>query len=409
MLSEGAIYAASRVARSKVARSEGWVLFAFHASSRFLLISLPPAPTCQQFMSTSSRCDEHAKLPFCEYFDHNSIPSYGPHNADTPANSRRDRRCVHTVLSLSHVADRRYFVKVTVNRPSLFSRNLRHIVPFVFCPVEPPRPPAENSQIFVRKKHTLSVNQRSQESGIFGGIFGKRSMAAGTVAFEVRLPNPPILVPTEPIPMTFILKRDADSQGVVYVRTIQVMLGIKTLIAAQGYRRELGYLLPLVDVESLNITLRPNQNQITIHPEDLLQQDSNFKGLALPDTIPPSFRTCNIARKYTLVLYMGVTAAANQLPEQIQLTCDVQVFSGFKPPRELIPTGSHPEPSAPNVLPADAKVAEPQATELPTYDEAVAETLGSGSGNTVDESRRGRFEVDASHLQGADSWDDEKR
>lgn len=359
-------------------------------------------------MSTSSRCDEHAKLPFHEQLDHNSIPSGRPHKADTPANAWRNRRCVHTVVSLCHTwLIERYFVKVTVNRPSIFSRNLRHTVPFVFCPVEPPRPPPQNSQIFVRKKYTLSVNQRSQESSIFGGLFGRRPMAAGTVAFEARLPNPPILVPTEPIPMTFILKRDADSQGAVYIRTIQVMLGIKTLIAAQGYRRELGYLLPLVDVENLNLTLPPNKNQITIHPEDLLQQDSNFKGLALPDTIPPSFQTCNIARKYTLVLHMGVTAAANQIPEQIQLSCDIQVFSGFKPPRELIPTGSQPEPSGPNVLPADAKVVETQAPELPTYDEAVAETLGSG--NTADESRRGRFEVDASHLQGAESWDDDKR
>ena len=300
-------------------------------------------------------------------------------------------------------------MKVTVNRPSLFSRNLRHIVPFVFCPIEPPRPPPQNSQIYVRKKHTLAINPRSQEPSFFGTLFGIKPVPTGnggTVAFEARLPNPPILVPTEPIPLTFILKRDEGSQGVVYVRSIQVMLGTTTFIAAQGYRRELGYLLPLVNAGNLNITLPPNQNEITIHPGELLQQDANFNGLALPDTVPPSFRTCNIARKYTLVLQMGVSASSNQPPEHIQLTCDVQVFSGFKPPPELISTASQPPPQSPP--PTDPQAAEVQmgGAELPTYDEAVANTLSST--NVADDSSRGRFEVDAKELQGAEHWDDEK-
>src|SRR2546423_3234792 len=46
--------------------------------------------------------------------------------------------------------------------------------------------------------------------------------------------------------------------------------------------------------------------------------------------------------------------------------------------------------------------------ELPTYDEAVAEGLQTPAvGN---EEGRGHFEVEAQHLQGAESWDaDEKK
>src|SRR5271170_5793814 len=122
----------------------------------------------------------------------------------------------------------RYFVKVTVNRPSFFSRNLRHIVPFVFCPIEPPRPPPQNSQIFVRKKHTLAQS-KSADPGFWGGLFRKETPSTGnggTIAFEARLPNPAILVPTEPIPITLLLKRDVGTKGVVYIRSIQIMLGI---------------------------------------------------------------------------------------------------------------------------------------------------------------------------------------
>src|SRR5579871_439791 len=205
----------------------------------------------------------------------------------------------------------RYFVKVTVNRPSFFSRNHRHIIPFVFCPIEPPRPPPQNNQIFVRKKHTLALSAKQQEPGFWGGLFKKTPSTGngGTVAFEARLPNPPIIVPTEPIPLSLYLKRVDASEGIIYVRSVQIMLGMTTFIAAQGYRRELGYLLPILNVGNLNITLPANQNEIKIDPANLIQQTSQkAKGITLPDTVPPSFRTCNIARRYTLVLQMGVSA-----------------------------------------------------------------------------------------------------
>jgi hypothetical protein len=307
----------------------------------------------------------------------------------------------------------RYFVKVTVNRPSLFSRNLRNIVPFVFCPIEPPRPPPKNNQIFVRKKHTLAAPTKNAESGFFGALFRKSSNVtgnSGTVAFEARLPNPTIIVPTEPIPLTFILKRDKGSQGIVYIRSVQVMLGITTYIAAQGFRRELGYLLPILGFENLNITLPPQENEIVIDPAQLLQEGHSSKKLALPDTIPPSFRTCNIAREYTLVLQMGVSASSSAPPEMIQLNCDIKVFSGFKPPPELIQTASQrrSSPQHPTVLPANAKAREArmEPAELPTYDEAIAETLSSS--NLADESTRGHYDVEERHFQDVDTWDDDK-
>lgn len=316
---------------------------------------------------------------------------------------------VHAHVSL---LTRRYFVKVTVNRPSLFSRNLRQIVPFVFCPVEPPRPP-QTKQIFVRKKLTLTQPSQAvadSSPGFWGSLFRKAPSISpsGIVAFEARLPHPAILVPAETIPVTLFLKRDADSRGIVYIRSIQVMLGITTYIAAQGFRRELGYIQPILDVGNLSLTLPANQNELVINPTDLVHQRSSSKGFTLPDTIPPSFRTCNIARKYTLVLQMGVSSMPQAPPEIIQLTIDVQVFSGFKPPSQLVPTVGNPPPDPPPTQ--DGKVADPPAAELPTYDEAVAETLGSPVVPTDDDAgRRGRFEVDARHLEGAENWDDEKK
>jgi hypothetical protein len=309
----------------------------------------------------------------------------------------------------------RYFVKVTVNRPSFFARNHRQIIPFVFCPIEPPRPPPQNNQIFVRKKHTLALSAKQQEPGFLAGLFKKTPLSGngGTIAFEARLPNPPILVPTEPIPVTLYLKRVSGSEGVVYIRSVQIMLAMTTFIAAQGYRRELGYLMPILNVGNLNLTLPANKTEIMINAADLIQQNSQrAKGVTLPDTVPPSFRTCNIARKYSLVLQIGISAHHSAIPETIQLNVDIQVFSGFKPPPELLASIHPSQPPPPDQIQQsqapDSKTAETaqlETADLPTYDEAVADTLGSPAAETG----RGHFEVDTQHLKGADSWDDEKR
>jgi len=234
------------------------------------------------------------------------------------------------------------------------------------------------------------------------------------------------------------------------------MLGTTTFIAAQGFRRELGYLLPILNVGNLNITLPENKQEITILPADLVQHISTTgtattatgksvgggatvgktttsKGVVIPDTVPPSFRTCNIARKYTLVLQLGVTSSKSLPTEMIQLTLDVQIYSGFKPPPELLSSAHPPQPPQPSQPPpaftpgkedgkgdgtqgAGGQVTAGQGMdgglgiggELPTYDEAVAEGLQTPAvGN---EERRGHFEVEAQHLQGAESWDaDEKK
>jgi hypothetical protein len=286
-------------------------------------------------------------------------------------------------------------------------------VPFVFCPIEPPRPPLQ-SQIFVRKKHILASPPR--QDSFFSGLFRAKPPATGnggTIVFEARLPNPAIIVPTEPIPLTFLVTRDGTHGGVVYIRSVQVILGITTFIASKGYRRELGYLLPIMQLSDLHVTLPENRSEMSFKPGELLQTGHAAKGLVVPDTVPPSFRTCNIARKYQLVLQLGVSSHLSQPPEMIQLTCDIQIFSGFKPPPEILST-AHPPPPPPAQTAAgpSGKVAEAGlGGELPTYDEAVADGLASPDVGTETQENtvgRGRFEVDTQYLQDAEHWDDEK-
>lgn len=69
----------------------------------------------------------------------------------------------------------RYFIKVTVSRPSLLAVNHREYVPFIFLPIEPPR--AETSDdsraFFVKRQHTLSVTDDTRRTRGLKGMFKK--------------------------------------------------------------------------------------------------------------------------------------------------------------------------------------------------------------------------------------------
>ena len=186
------------------------------------------------------------------------------------------------------------------------------------------------------------------------------------------------------------------------------MLGITTYIAAQGFRRELGYLEPILNVGNLNLTLPANQNEVAINPADLVQQGPSSKGFALPDTIPPSFRTCNIARKYTLVLQMGVSStSSSSLGNDSTYHRRTSIFRVQTSSRTCFDSRQILHPL---FLLLRMERWSMGGAELPTYDEAVAEGLESPVDPTDDEAgRRGRFEVDAKHLEGAENWDDERK
>lgn len=74
----------------------------------------------------------------------------------------------------------------------------------------------------------------------------------------------------------------------------------------------------------------------------------------MPDTVPPSFDTCNISRTYELELTVGLTHGGDSGPPKLQLMTlplrmPVKVYSGIKPPPALLEAiaTSHQRPRVP--------------------------------------------------------------
>jgi hypothetical protein len=142
-----------------------------------------------------------------------------------------------------------------------------------------------------------------------------------------------------------------------------------------------------------------------------------WDGIPLPNTVAPTFETCNLSRKYELEVRVGLThgMASGVRPELIvlPLRLPVKVYSGIAPPPQLLnalanqPSSSHPlqdskisngaklnydQPPATPVSPtgpdqqfparigAFSQAVDPDEPPPPSYEDAMAEDIGPVDG-----------------------------
>ncbi|KAI5802441.1 hypothetical protein FPQ18DRAFT_300577 [Pyronema domesticum] len=255
--------------------------------------------------------------------------------------------------SLSGITDDvawiKYFLKVTVNRPQFYKTNMRQHEPFVFLPIEPPRPPPSNAESFARRKHEfITVPPTPKSKGLFS-VFGSKNMPPPSplipcrFSVEARLPSPPILVPNEPLPLRILITKLDPFKDALVMRMIQITLLANTFISAHElYKDELStHLLlsiadmhvPFVDVDApVNVPIEMNPHM--------------WRDRAVPDHVAPTFVTCNIKRSYQLKIEIGLSRADEEHYDVISLIHNVEVYSGIKPPKQLAMSAIQP-PSMP--------------------------------------------------------------
>nr|POE59208.1 hypothetical protein CFP56_24477 [Quercus suber] len=366
------------------------------------------------------------KIPFNNscHTDRNPVPtvvgigSFSGLEVARPATQHVKKTLPPTMSGFPGEAEIRYFVKTTINRHSIFKENPRAYAPFTFFPIEPPRPPVTGSEIFARQRHSFthfpdSGNpMKARVKGLFGDkrASGPSSPTVGDapqVSVDVRLPQPPILTCNANLPLRMIVKKLNDSNEVLLLSSLQVSLIAYTKIRAHNVFR--------TEQTSWIIMSRTNMGVALGSPTDPAQtetvlDDSMWRQVALPNTVAPSFETCNIQRFYQLDVRLGLsyasasrnsvkvsnqtkakagtdlrykhflrctslTSSQHQQPQTIilPLRLDVQVYSGIAPPPELL------EAMAQRRGPAATKL--PQTTDKPadpTSEKLRMETSSNG-------------------------------
>lgn len=210
-------------------------------------------------------------------------------------------------------AEIRYFVKATVGRQSFFKENPRAYAPYNFFPIEPPRPAPTGSQVYARQRHAFMPFPEAPVKEKMKNFFGKkpsepapRGADAPLISVDARLPEPAVLTCNQDIPLTILLKRLNASSDPIYMQSLQVSLNANTRIRAHDVFRTEQNSWIIMSKSNMGVLIGgktdPEGTEIAI-------DDRLWRGQALPNTVAPSFETCNIARSYCLDVRIGLSCS----------------------------------------------------------------------------------------------------
>lgn len=249
-------------------------------------------------------------------------------------------------------AEIRYFVKVTVSRPSFFKENPRAIANFTFLPIEPPRPERTDGEAYARRQHEFLENAVSVAASKMPSFLDRKSSSASMrsaqppgnmgprVALDARLPNPAILTINQDLPLRVLIKNVSPRSKNIYLQMLQVELIGYTRVKAHEVARTESNSWILCSFSNMAIPLGlptdPIDTEVPINPE-------YWSGKPVPNTVSPSFTTCNLSRFYELEIRVGLGYGSYKHGEDqlivLPLRLPVKVFSGIAPPKALLEAG----------------------------------------------------------------------
>ncbi|KAJ9160630.1 Arrestin-related trafficking adapter 10 [Coniochaeta hoffmannii] len=293
-------------------------------------------------------------------------------------------------------AEIRYYIKVTIQRPGLFKENWRYNVGFKFLPIEPPRPPKTNQEAYARRPFTFrprspasQLSQQGKRSSFFGawrsssnpnlnesyatssvGADGKLQAPSPqpptptgsmppSIEMSARLPHPSILTCNKPIDLRLIAKKLAPAAEEVYLTSLQIDLIGNTVVRCQDLVNTEVTKWVVVSRHGLSI---PVSNPSDPVGTEIIVPEVLWRDVPLPNTVMPSFITCNLSRDYQLEVQLGLTwgkpvgpqaASSNPfknktsqvpIPQTLHLPLHfstIEVYSGLAPPPQLVEAMRH--------------------------------------------------------------------
>ena len=188
---------------------------------------------------------------------------------------------------------------------------------FKFFPIEPPRPPKNSRQTYARRQH-----QFAPAIDIPGkpGLFRKSSTvrksdgdsAPPSISFEGRLPDPPIITCNEPLPLRVLITRLNDTPARIYLQLIEIVLVSETTTRAHELERTDTNSFVLLSRSNLHSPLGPSNKSES--GKEMEIDDSLWNQAPLPNTVAPTFDTCNLSRNYLLDVKLGLAwGTGNQI------------------------------------------------------------------------------------------------
>jgi hypothetical protein len=171
-------------------------------------------------------------------------------------------------------AEVRYYIKVTVRRPSRFKGNKRSEHSFRLIPFDPPKILSSSKEVYARRPYNFPTGPRGE--------------------VDARLPSPAVLTWNQNIPLRIILRKSDENEEQVYLAFLQLRLLDFTEIRACDEVRVRTNTRTILSLDGLATPLWAPSEKETMLDSKL------WDSFLLPSTVEPSFETCNLRRTYDL-------------------------------------------------------------------------------------------------------------
>ncbi|KAI1270700.1 hypothetical protein F5Y18DRAFT_369248 [Xylariaceae sp. FL1019] len=251
-----------------------------------------------------------------------------------------------SITGFPRQAEVRYYIKVTIQRPSMFKENWRYSLGLKFLPIEPPRPKTSTQEAFARRP--FAFKPRTPLNPLKKPFFSKSSSSTPdpnailpSIEMSCRLPHPSILTCNEPLPLRIISKKLAAANEQIYLSALEVALIGHTHIRVHSLEHVERNTWIVVSAMNLSIALGKANDAVGTEFEI---PSTIWAARRLPNTVSPSFKTCNLARRYELEVRISLSwGKAGALPQVITLPLKmskIEIYSGIKPPTQLLQTAT---------------------------------------------------------------------
>ena len=139
---------------------------------------------------------------------------------------------------------------------------------------------------------------RKQSTGSISGTVPPK------ISIDGRLPDPAVITLNEPLPLRVIVKKLNETPEIIFLKLLQVELIGYTQIRAHELQRKETSSWVIVSLANLTIPLGNSNTPIN---KDMEIDKNLWSTTPLPNSVPPSFDTCNLTRSYELEIRVGLS------------------------------------------------------------------------------------------------------
>ena len=259
---------------------------------------------------------------------------------------------------------------------------------FFFLPIEPcARPEKNRRESFGKRTHQFAPRiPGTSKSGLFRkpSEASKQTAVPPSITVEGRLPDPAIVYCDEVLPLRILVTKQNDSNATVFLQSLHVEVLGHTGIRANELRRSE---ITSWTIMSSSDMKKPMSKSTTNEDGDrVLEIDAKlWNQKPLPNTITPTFETCNLSRSYTVDLKVGLSwGVGNEIFVSKSVICDqdhtddqqpeltvqpirlpVQVWSGIRTPQALLDAAAGRLPPRPSTHQQQPSPATPTRPDRP--------------------------------------------